>query len=197
MGSNVSSLSHAEYDEESELSIEKSKWHSFNKDKTLFLESLEIAINNTRLVSKNISEYSNSLLKSDLWPGNKKSDDVSEEIADTPISPDVASEVSSRNEEMAVNVMETPDTSENANAVAGPSGIRPYLLKQAEKKGFVCGLCHREFKRSWYFDIHYRTHMGEKPFVCALCKRGFTWKEDLEKHYRTHTGEKPFVCEVC
>ncbi|GBO33126.1 hypothetical protein AVEN_275480-1, partial [Araneus ventricosus] len=164
-GSNVSSLIHAASDEESEISIEESKWHSFNTDK-IFLESLEVAIKNARLVSKNISEYSNSLLKSDFSPRNKESDELSRELTDGPISHDVASQLSSRNEEMAVNVMETPDTSENANIIAGPSGIRPCLLKQAEKKGFVCGLCHKEFAESWEFDIHYRTHTGEKPFMC-------------------------------
>ncbi|GBN31004.1 Histone-lysine N-methyltransferase PRDM9, partial [Araneus ventricosus] len=183
--------------EESEISIEESKWHSFNKDKKIFLESLEVAIKNARLVSKNISEYSNSLLKSDFSPRNKESDELSRELTDGPISHDVASQLSSRNEEMAVNVMETPDTSENANIIAGPSGIRPCLLKQAEKKGFVCGLCHKEFAESWEFDIHYRTHTGEKPFMCKVCKIGFTRKGDLDRHYRTHTSEKPFVCHIC
>ncbi|GBN37083.1 Histone-lysine N-methyltransferase PRDM9 [Araneus ventricosus] len=192
-GSNVSSLVH----EESEISIEESKWHSFNEDKKICLESQEIALKNARLHSKNISQYSRSLLKSDFSPGYKESDEVSSEITDGPISPDAASEVSSRNEEMTVNVMETPDTLENGNVVAGPSGIRPYMLKQAEKKGFVCGLCHKEFARSCDFDIHYRTHTGQKYFVCEVCKRGFTSKGDLNRHYRTHTGEKPFVCDIC
>ncbi|GBO18384.1 hypothetical protein AVEN_112254-1 [Araneus ventricosus] len=105
-GSNVSSLVH----EESEISIEESKWHSFNEDKKICLESLEIANKNARLHSKNISEYFSSLLKSDFSPGYKESDEVSREITDGPISPDAAFEVSSRNEEMTVNVMETPDT---------------------------------------------------------------------------------------
>ncbi|GBO37538.1 Histone-lysine N-methyltransferase PRDM9 [Araneus ventricosus] len=196
-GSNVSPLIHAASDEESEISIEESKWHSFNKDKNIFLESLEIAIKNARLVSKNISEYLNSLLKSDLSPGNKESDEVSGEITDRPISPHIASDVSRRNEEMTVNMKDTPDTSENAIAVAGASGIRPYSLKQPEKKGFVCGLCRREFKRSCDFDIHYRTHTDEKAFVCEICKRRFIRKGDLARHYRTHTGEKPFVCDIC
>ncbi|GBL66218.1 hypothetical protein AVEN_114391-1, partial [Araneus ventricosus] len=56
-GSNVSSMIHAASDEESEISIEESKWHSFNKDKKICLESLEVAIKNARLVSKNSSEY--------------------------------------------------------------------------------------------------------------------------------------------
>ncbi|GBN56002.1 Histone-lysine N-methyltransferase PRDM9 [Araneus ventricosus] len=196
-GSNVSSLIHAASHEESEISIKESEWHSFNKDKKIFLESLELAINNARLVSKNISEYSNSLLKSDLSPRNKESDELSRELTDGPISHDVTSQLSSRNEEMAVNVMETPDTSENENVIAGPSGIRACLLKQAEKKGFVCGLCHKDFAESWEFDIHYRTHTGEKPFMCEVCKRGFTQEHDLKRHYRTHTGENPFVCDIC
>ncbi|GBO39086.1 Histone-lysine N-methyltransferase PRDM9 [Araneus ventricosus] len=196
-GSNVSSMANAAPDEESEISIEESKSHSFNKNKNIFLDSPEVEITNTYLVSKNISESSNSLAKSDFWPGNKELDEISSEITDGPISPDVASWMSSTNEEMAFSLMETLDTSEIANAVAGPSGIRPHRLQHAGEKRFACSLCHKEFSESWDFDIHYRTHTGEKPFACELCKRVFTRKGDLNKHYRTHTGEKPFVCDIC
>ncbi|GBO09539.1 Histone-lysine N-methyltransferase PRDM9 [Araneus ventricosus] len=192
-GSNVSSIVHEEY----ETLIEESKWHYFNKDKNIFLESPEVEIKNTYLVSKNISESSNFLVKSDFSPRNKKLDEVSGEITDGPISPDIASRVSSTNEEMSLNLMETLDTSEIANAVAGPSGIRSHRLKHAGEKRFACSLCHKEFSKSWDLGIHYRTHTGEKPFVCELCKRGFTRKGDLNKHYRTHSGEKPFVCDIC
>ncbi|GBM78235.1 hypothetical protein AVEN_153102-1, partial [Araneus ventricosus] len=81
-GPNVSSMIYAASDEESEISIEESKWRSFNKEKKIFLESLEVAIKNASLVSKNISEYSNSLLKSDFSPRNKESDELSEELTD-------------------------------------------------------------------------------------------------------------------
>ncbi|GBN37084.1 hypothetical protein AVEN_14362-1 [Araneus ventricosus] len=72
-GSNVSSLVHAASDEESDISIEESKWHSFNKDKNIFLEYLEVATQKACLVSKNISESSNSLAKSDFLPGHQSS----------------------------------------------------------------------------------------------------------------------------
>ncbi|GBO27348.1 Histone-lysine N-methyltransferase PRDM9, partial [Araneus ventricosus] len=196
-GSNVSSMANSAPDEESEISIEESKSHSFNKNKNIFLDSPEVEITNTHLVSKNISESSNSLAKSDFSPGSKQLDEVSGEITDGPISPDVASRVSSTNEEMAFSLMETLDTSEIANAVAGPSGIRPHRLQHAGEKRFACSLCHKEFSESWDFDIHYRTHTGDKPFTCELCKRVFTRKGDINKHYRTHTGEKPFVCDIC
>ncbi|GBN00805.1 hypothetical protein AVEN_210304-1, partial [Araneus ventricosus] len=127
-GSNVSSMANAAPDEESEISIEESKSHSFNKNKNIFLDSLEVEITNTYLVSKNISESSNFLAKSDFSPGYKELDEVSGEITDGPISPDVASRVSSTNGKMARSLMETLDTSEIANAVAGPSGIRPHRL---------------------------------------------------------------------
>ncbi|GBN29639.1 Histone-lysine N-methyltransferase PRDM9 [Araneus ventricosus] len=197
VGSNVSSMANVAPDEKSEKSIEESKWHSFNKDKNIFLESPEVAIKNKCLVSKHISESSNFLVEPDFSLGNKVLDEVSGEITDGPISPDVASQVSSTNEEMAFSLMETLDTSEIANAVAGPSGIRPHRLKHAGEKGFACSLCHKEFSKSWDFDVHYRKHTGEKPFVCEVCQRGFTQKGDLDKHYRTHTGEKPFVCDIC
>ncbi|GBL83498.1 hypothetical protein AVEN_44678-1 [Araneus ventricosus] len=81
-GSKVSSIANAAADEESEKSIEESKWHSFNKDKNIFLESPEVAIKNTCLVSKHISKSSNFLVKSDFSPGNKELDEVSGEITE-------------------------------------------------------------------------------------------------------------------
>ncbi|GBN47849.1 hypothetical protein AVEN_181781-1, partial [Araneus ventricosus] len=122
-GSKVSSMANAASVEESEKSIEESKWHYFNKDKNIFLESPEVVIKNTCLVSKHISESSNFLVKSDFSPGNKKLDEVKGEIKDGPVTPDVTSQVSNRNEETATDLVETKDTSGNANAVAGPSGI--------------------------------------------------------------------------
>ncbi|GBM87165.1 hypothetical protein AVEN_135365-1, partial [Araneus ventricosus] len=144
-GSNVSSMALEESDEEYEISIEESKWHFFNKDKNIFLESPDVEIKNTYFVSKNVSESSNILVEADFSLGNKVLDEVKGEITDGPISPDVASRVSSTNEEMALSLMETLDTSEIANAVAGPSGIRPHRLQHALEKRFACSLCHKEF----------------------------------------------------
>ncbi|XP_049726043.1 zinc finger and SCAN domain-containing protein 5B-like [Elephas maximus indicus] len=62
---------------------------------------------------------------------------------------------------------------------------------------YQCGFCEKRFHYKSQFDIHQRTHTGERPFKCSFCGKGFMQPSDVRVHQRIHTGEKPFKCELC
>ncbi|CAL1294510.1 unnamed protein product [Larinioides sclopetarius] len=196
-GSNAYSSDHEMPDEESESMLKESKCNPFNECKNISMESKEVYIKNDCLVSKIISESSHSLVKSDSSPGNIESSEISGNIIDGLVLPDVVPQVNSRNDGVDDSMVVIRHTSEIENAVAGPSGIQTRMDKKSGKKRFACGLCHKEFSKRWNFDMHYRTHTDQKPFACEICQRKFSQKTHLGTHYRTHIGEKPFECEIC
>ena len=76
-------------------------------------------------------------------------------------------------------------------------------VKHLKKKEFPCSKCSKVFKRKDHFDVHFRTHSGERPFACQLCPKRFTQKGHLQRHIRTHGRSQPqgadglFHCTVC
>ncbi|XP_042226404.1 zinc finger protein 665-like [Homarus americanus] len=77
-----------------------------------------------------------------------------------------------------------------------PSGGPETVRKRGNRK-LVCTVCGLVCQHNAHFQIHMRTHTGEKPFKCNFCERAFAQKSDLTKHERIHTGEKPFKCDIC
>ncbi|XP_064628575.1 zinc finger protein 853-like isoform X12 [Lineus longissimus] len=62
---------------------------------------------------------------------------------------------------------------------------------------FKCEICGTVSPHRVAFQIHARTHTGEKPHQCGFCDKSFNSKGNLKLHLRVHTGEKPYECDKC
>ncbi|XP_055941961.1 zinc finger protein 41 homolog [Argiope bruennichi] len=193
--SNISNLSAGEAFEECRMSLQDSKWQSFNNDKDSFMDSLDCVIKSNLSVKKNITGSKNSLLNCDFSQGNKdpkhSTIKISRRLKTEHISPEMTSEDSNHIDKMAANEEESICSIKDDIEVAGPSRIRPL------KKMFVCDICFKEFKWKRSLQEHYRIHTGERPFECRICKTSFARKSSLKQHYKIHSDEKTFVCDMC
>lgn len=48
-----------------------------------------------------------------------------------------------------------------------------------------------------FFQLHLKTHDGEKCFKCDLCPYASISARHLESHLLIHTDQKPFQCDQC
>ena len=69
--------------------------------------------------------------------------------------------------------------------------------KEQQKKFYKCPYCNYVYKNVSRYEVHLRTHTGDKPFICPHCSKKFNEKGTMKTHIRIHTGERPFKCRTC
>jgi len=61
-----------------------------------------------------------------------------------------------------------------------------------------CPVCSKSFgTNKMDFQVHMRTHTGEKPYKCSTCCKEFARSGDLKKHQVSHETVKRFSCNIC
>ena len=64
---------------------------------------------------------------------------------------------------------------------------------------FVCTFrgCNKKYSIGSRYQVHLRTHLGNKPFICQICNKAFNEKGNLKTHLRFHSELRPFKCPHC
>lgn len=64
---------------------------------------------------------------------------------------------------------------------------------------FVCPYpnCNKKYTVKSRFQVHLRTHTGDKPFKCKFCSKSFNEKGNLKTHLIFHSALRPYACKFC
>ncbi|XP_073467283.1 uncharacterized protein [Aquarana catesbeiana] len=77
-----------------------------------------------------------------------------------------------------------------------PQTVRDGAVLPTDRR-FSCTECGKSFRFKSAFNMHKRSHTGEKPYSCPECGKCYSQKSHLSRHQRSHLGEKPYSCSEC
>ena len=80
----------------------------------------------------------------------------------------------------------------------GDPSLRQHMIDKHDYPArFQCGVCGKGFYARPEFEVHERSHTGERPFQCELCGGTFKEKGKLKKHVERHNSERNHACHIC
>lgn len=83
-------------------------------------------------------------------------------------------------------------------AFAGDPSLRQHMIDKHDYPArFQCGVCGKGFYARPMFEVHERSHTGERPFQCELCGGTFKEKSKLKRHVERHNTERNHACHIC
>ena len=61
-----------------------------------------------------------------------------------------------------------------------------HKLHETGVAAYRCQECQKQFFHKGHFNVHIRTHSGERPYGCLMCSRNFNTNAQLNRHLTSH-----------